>query len=64
MTQKEKFLTGLAKEHTDITRRYFLRLGAIGATALSIPQLWAQEGEGEASRLLSEAISKLEYLTR
>jgi len=54
----------LAKEHTNITRRYFLRLGAIGANALSIPQLWAKENEGEASRLLSEAISKLEYLTR
>ena len=52
----------IAKEHTDITRRYFLRLGAAGVGALNATQLWAQENESHP--LLTEAISKLEYLTR
>ncbi len=54
----------LAKEHTDITRRYFLQFGAAGVAALSIPRLWAQEHDSEIHPLLAEAISKLEYLTR
>ncbi len=31
----------LAKEHSDVTRRYFLQLGAAGAAALSVSRLWA-----------------------
>jgi DMSO/TMAO reductase YedYZ molybdopterin-dependent catalytic subunit len=54
----------LAKEHTDITRRYFLQLGAAGAAALTISRLWAQERGGQVHPLLADAISKLEYLTR
>jgi len=54
----------LTKEHSDVTRRYFLQLGAAGVAALSISRLWAQEHEGQAHSLLAEAISKLEYLTR
>jgi DMSO/TMAO reductase YedYZ molybdopterin-dependent catalytic subunit len=54
----------LAREHTDVTRRYFLELGAAGAIALSTSRLWAQEPDGTAERLLNEAISKLDYLTR
>jgi len=54
----------LAKEHTDITRRYFLQFGVAGAAALSISRLWAQEHDSEIHPLLAEAISKLEYLTR
>lgn len=54
----------LAKEHSDVTRRYFLQLGAAGVTALSISRLWAQEHRSETHILLAEAISKLEYLTR
>ena len=54
----------LAKEHTDITRRYFLQFGVAGAAALSVSRLWAQEHDSEIHPLLAEAISKLEYLTR
>jgi len=53
----------LAREHADVTRRYFLELGAAGAVALSTAPLWA-EGDEEAQRLWREAVSKLEYLTR
>lgn len=52
----------LAKEHTDVTRRYFLQMGAAGIAAVGISRAWAQEDESH--RLLSEAISKLEYLTK
>jgi DMSO/TMAO reductase YedYZ molybdopterin-dependent catalytic subunit len=52
----------LVKEHSEVTRRYFLQLGAAGVAALSVSRLWAQEGEMHP--LLSEAISELEYLTR
>jgi DMSO/TMAO reductase YedYZ molybdopterin-dependent catalytic subunit len=53
----------MSKEHIDVTRRYFLQLGAAGVAALTASRLLAQE-EGQANQLLSEAISKLEYLTR
>ena len=52
----------LAKEHREVTRRYFLQLGAAGVAALSVSRLWAQDGEADSP--LTEAISKLEYLTR
>lgn len=52
----------LARQHAEITRRYFLRLGAAGVAGLSASPLWAQEGGSEA--VLAEAIGKLEYLTR
>ena len=54
----------LAKEHSDLTRRYFLQLGAAGIAGLSISSLRADETETESNALLAEAISKLEYLTR
>ncbi len=54
----------LAKEHSNVTRRYFLQLGTAGVTALSISKLWAGEHEGQIDPLLAEAISKLEYLTQ
>ena len=54
----------LAIEHTDITRRYFLRLSAAGVAGLGLSPLWAQERGGDSDALLAEAISKLEYLTR
>ncbi|MEK7993391.1 MAG: hypothetical protein AAB403_06255, partial [Planctomycetota bacterium] len=54
----------LAEEHTDVTRRYFLRLGATGVAGLGISRLWAQEQGGDADSLLAEAIARLEYLTR
>ena len=51
----------LAKEHSDLTRRYFLQIGAAGIAGLSISPLLASENPDD---LLAEAISKLEYLTR
>ncbi len=60
MNEKEQ----LAREHTDVTRRYFLELGAAGAVALSTSQLWAKDHSDESERLLREAVAKLEYLTR
>ncbi len=54
----------LAKEHADVTRRYFLELGAAGAVALGTSRLWAQEQDDNSRHLLEEAIAKLEYLTR
>ncbi|UCC98492.1 MAG: molybdopterin-dependent oxidoreductase [Phycisphaerales bacterium] len=53
----------LAQEHTEVTRRYLLQLGAAGAAGLSVSRLWAQQG-GDADALLAEAVSRLEYLTR
>jgi len=53
-----------AKEHSDVTRRYFLQLGAAGIAALNVSRLWAWEHESEVHPVLAEAISKLEYLTR
>ena len=54
----------IAKEHTDITRRYFLKLGAAGAAAITATRLWARENATHDHPLLTKAISKLEYLTR
>jgi DMSO/TMAO reductase YedYZ molybdopterin-dependent catalytic subunit len=56
-------LKGLAKEHVDMTRRYFLQLGVAGLGTLSTSRLWAQEDRHKAHRLLNEAIADLEYLT-
>jgi DMSO/TMAO reductase YedYZ molybdopterin-dependent catalytic subunit len=52
----------LAREHADVTRRHFLRVGAAGAAALRVSRLWADGQESDG--LLNEAISRLEYLTR
>ncbi|MGB2865216.1 MAG: hypothetical protein WBC05_17940, partial [Sedimentisphaerales bacterium] len=54
-------LQRLAKEHSNLTRRYFLKLGAAGIAGLSLSTLRAGENSDD---LLAEAISKLEYLTR
>ena len=54
----------LAKEHSDLTRRYFLQLGVAGIAGLSISRLRAGEPNAESNALLAEAISKLEYLTQ
>ena len=50
-----------AGEHLDVTRRYFLRLGAAGAMALAARPLWAQDLTPDAG--LAAAIGRLEYLT-
>jgi len=54
----------ILKEHSDVTRRYFLQLGAAGAAGLSVSRLWARQRNGEINPLLAQAISELEYLTR
>jgi len=54
----------LAREHVDVTRRHFLHLGAAGVAALSVSPLPARAGEDQKQRLLRDAVSKLEYLTR
>jgi len=52
----------LVREHGEVTRRYFLKVGTAGAVMGGFGWVWGQEDEGEA--LLREAISKLEYLTK
>jgi DMSO/TMAO reductase YedYZ molybdopterin-dependent catalytic subunit len=49
------------EEHRDVTRRYFVQLGAAGVAGLICSPLWADDAESD--RLLAEAIAKLEYLT-
>jgi hypothetical protein len=51
----------LLESHRDVTRRYFLQLGAAGIVGLGCAPLWAQDAEGD--RLLAKAIAELEYLT-
>lgn len=51
----------LARRHVEVTRRYFLQLGAAGVAGMSASALWAGEDRSEA--VLAEAIAKLEYLT-
>jgi len=53
----------LVAEHLEVTRRHFLRLGSAGVAALSASPLWADDGE-DGHRLLADAVSRLEYLTR
>ena len=52
----------IAREHVEVSRRFFLQLGAVGAAALSVGSLRAAGSEGEDA--LAEAIRQLEYLTR
>ena len=48
--------------HRDLTRRYFLGLGAAGVATLGSAKLWAAGDLGQPA--LDEVIAKLEYLTR
>jgi DMSO/TMAO reductase YedYZ molybdopterin-dependent catalytic subunit len=54
----------IAREHADVSRRYFLQLAATGVAGLGSTRLWAEEHENKTHPLLAEAISKLEYLTQ
>ena len=58
MTSREN----MVKEHSELTRRHFMQLGAAGAVAMSSSSLWASDSSND--QLLDSAISKLEYLTR
>ena len=50
------------EEHKEMTRRYFLGLGAAGVAGLSLVQDTAMASGSSA--LLDEAVANLEYLTR
>src|SRR5262245_31662980 len=56
------FMEAFGREHTELTRRFFLRLGAAGAAALScLP--W-NASAGDAAPELVKALSELEpYFT-
>ena len=53
----------LAAEHVALSRRYFLRLGAVGAASLPLIPWAAAGAETAANPALANLISKLEYLT-
>jgi hypothetical protein len=57
MDQLDRFL----EEHHEVTRRYFLQLGATSLAGLGCVAVRAEEAEGD--RLLAEAVARLEYLT-
>jgi DMSO/TMAO reductase YedYZ molybdopterin-dependent catalytic subunit len=52
-------LRRIAQQHVDVTRRYFLQLGAAGVVGMTAAPLWAKRPAE-----LDAAISRLEYLTR
>ena len=49
-------LARLLDEHGDVTRRYFLQLGAAGMVGLAVSPLRAQNADSDP--LLAEAIQK------
>ncbi len=51
----------LLEEHREVTRRYFLQLGAAGLAGVGLAPLWARSAETD--QRLAEAIKQLEYLT-
>jgi DMSO/TMAO reductase YedYZ molybdopterin-dependent catalytic subunit len=51
----------LVEDHRNLTRRYFLQLGAAGVAGAGLVASWAEGAETD--RLLAEAIAQLEYLT-
>ncbi len=52
----------IAREHAEITRRYFMKLSAAGVGTMSLAPLQAHADQGET--LLAQAVSTLEYLTQ
>lgn len=55
-------LDSVAKQHVQLTRRFFLQIGAAGTTGLFVANTSAAAANDEA--LLAKATAKLEYLTR
>lgn len=55
-------IEAIAREHTELTRRYLMKLGVAGATGLSLVPRGARSDQAET--LLAEAIAKLDYLTQ
>jgi DMSO/TMAO reductase YedYZ molybdopterin-dependent catalytic subunit len=56
-------MTPIACEHLNLSRRYFLRLGAAGACTLPSLPLFAYDDDAVGIEALAAAIAKLEYLT-
>jgi DMSO/TMAO reductase YedYZ molybdopterin-dependent catalytic subunit len=52
----------VARDHVEVSRRFFLQLGAVGAAALGGGSAWA--ATEESRDVLAEAVASLEYLTR
>jgi hypothetical protein len=50
-------------EHIEISRRFFLRLGAAGVAAMQLSPLLAAGDDAAATAALAEELAKLEYLT-
>lgn len=57
-------MTNTASEHVQLTRRYFLRLGAAGTAAFQLFPWLASGADVASNPALGEAIRKLEYLTK
>ena len=53
----------LAAEHAALSRRFFLRLGAVGAASLPLVPWLASAAEANVDPALASLISRLEYLT-
>jgi hypothetical protein len=51
-------------DHVTVTRRYFLKLGALGAAAVPAMRLVVRADDSSGKSALAEAIAKLEYLTK
>jgi hypothetical protein len=52
----------LAKEHVEVTRRYFIKLSAAGLGLAGLSSAWSDEDNTDELR--AQAIASLEYLTR
>ena len=50
----------LQQQHLEVTRRYFMQLGAAGFAAMNAHPLWAKDSDGA---ILADATEDLEYLT-
>ncbi len=59
MNEPQRFLD----EHIDISRRYFLRLGAAGVAAMQLSPLLAAANDSVGKAALADELAKLEYLT-
>ncbi len=50
----------LHRQHLEVTRRYFMQLGATGLTAMNTQGLWAKDSD---EAILADVTEDLEYLT-
>ena len=56
-------LENLMTEHREVTRRHFLRLGAIGAAGLGLAPWLARADDGASKAALARAVEALDYFT-